>query len=156
MELAFSRELEFPPVIVWDALVDADLVSGWLGDALIVPEVGGEYNVRLLHRMGTPEVPGRIVVLHPLERIDIDTASSGRLQFELEEVAGGSRGTSTLLRLTVDLEIEPAFSARVAADWLTNLDQLEDLLRGHPVDWPHWERDRQESWAQHLDEAGNG
>jgi uncharacterized protein YndB with AHSA1/START domain len=151
----FERDYEFPPIIVWDALIDADLVSGWLAEATITPEVGGQYNLLWLHRVGQPMSPGRIAVLHPLERLDVETASFGRMRFELEELEGGNRGTSTRLRLTVELEIEPVFSARLKADWLTTLDQLDGLLRGHPVDWASWESQMQETWAQHLGEVEN-
>lgn len=153
--LSFSRDYDFPPVIVWDALVDADLVSGWLAEADITPEVGGEYNLRWMHRLTQPASLGRITVLQPLVRLDVDTTNVGRLQFELEGVPGGTRGLGTRLRVAIFVEIEPAFAARVKADWLTNLDQLEDLLRGHPVDWGTWDRDRQETWTQHYDEVEN-
>jgi uncharacterized protein YndB with AHSA1/START domain len=153
--LVFERDVEFAPVIVWDALLDADLVSGWLAEAVIVPVVGGEYNLRWLSRVGQPESLGRITVLQPLERLHVDTTTMGLLRFELQEVPGGSRGTSTRLVLHVDLEIEPVFQARVTADWMTALDQLDELLRGHPVDWANWDRDHHDAWAQHLDEAAN-
>jgi len=155
IQLRFEREYEFSPTIVWAALVDADLVSGWLAEATVVPEVGGEFNLQWSHRVGQPTTLGRVTVLHPLERLDVDTATMGRWQFDLREIPGGSRGTSTQLTLTVDVELEPVFAPRVRADWLTNLDQLEDLLRGHPVDWSHWDRDRHDSWTQHLGDAEN-
>ncbi len=155
LELVFERDFEFAPVIVWDALLDSDLVSGWLAEAVIDPVVGGEYNLRWVNRVGQPESLGRITALQPLERLHVDTTTVGLLRFELEEVPGGGRGTSTRLVLRVDVEVESAFAARVSADWLTNLDQLDDLLHGHPVDWAHWDRDRHEAWSQHLDEAAN-
>ncbi|MBC7590190.1 MAG: SRPBCC domain-containing protein, partial [Salinibacterium sp.] len=46
LRLHFERMYEFAPLIVWDALIDADLVSGWLADALIDPRPGGEYTLR--------------------------------------------------------------------------------------------------------------
>lgn len=153
--MVFERDLGFAPVIVWDALLDQDLVSGWLADAVIDPQVGGQYNLRWTNRVGAPESLGRITALQPLQRLHVDTTASGLLRFELEERAGGSRGTSTLLVLTVDVEVEPVFAARVKADWLTSLDQLDELLRGHPVDWAHWERDHHEAWVQHLAEAAD-
>jgi uncharacterized protein YndB with AHSA1/START domain len=154
--LVLECDFEFPRVIVWDALVDPDLVSGWLAEAVITPEVGGEYNLRWDHRAGQPATPGRVAVMHPLERLDVDTAGAGRIQFELAELPVGSRGTSTRLRVIVDDAVEgidAGSAARLKADWLTNLDQLEDLLRGHPVDWAHWDRDRHEAWLRHLGEA---
>lgn len=155
MELVFERDFEFAPVIVWDALVDGDLVSGWLAEAVIEPVVGGEYNLRWVNRVGQPASLGRITAMQPLERLHVDTTTVGLLRFELEQIEGGSRGTSTRLVLRVDVEVEPAFAARVKADWLTNLDQLDDLLRGHPVDWANWDRDRREAWAQHFDDSAN-
>lgn len=155
LSVSFERVLEFAPVIVWDALLDSDLVSGWLAEAVVDPVVGGEYNLRWISRVGQPASLGRITALTPREQLTVDTTTMGVLHFELEEVEGGGRGTSTRLLLRVDVEVEPAFAARVKADWLTSLDQLDDLLHGHPVDWAHWERDRQETWAQHLDEAAN-
>jgi uncharacterized protein YndB with AHSA1/START domain len=153
--LRFEHEYAFPRVIVWDALVDADLVSGWLAEAEIVPEVGGEYNLQWMNRAGRPASPGRITLLQPLERLHVDTADAGRLEFELAELPGGNRGSSTLLAVTVNVEVEPVFAARVKADWLTNLDQLHDLLYGHPVDWANWGRDMQATWTAHLDEVEN-
>ena len=134
LPLVFERDYEFPRVIVWDALVDSELVSGWLAEAEIVPEVGGQYNLTWPRRNAASTF-GRITVLQSLERLWVETTDAGRLQFELEELPGGSRGTSTRLRLTVDVEIEPAFAPRVQADWELALEQLEELLRGHPVDW---------------------
>lgn len=156
LHLVFERDFEFALVIVWDALLDADLVSGWLAEAVVEPEVGGAYNLRWVHRVGQPETLGRITALHPLELLHVDTTTMGLLRFELAETAGGARGTGTRLVLAVDVEVEPVFAARVKADWLTTLDQLGDLLRGHPVDWANWERDRQESWSQHLEDAAEG
>jgi uncharacterized protein YndB with AHSA1/START domain len=153
--LVFVRDLEFPTVIVWDAFVDDDLVSGWLGDAHISPEIGGEFNVVWRHRPTASPLIGSIVDLHAPDRLTIDMLPAGRLWFELVEFPGGSRGTSTRVRVTVDVAIEPVFAARVRADWLTNLDQLEELLRGHPVDWVRWDRDWGLAWSTHLDEGEN-
>lgn len=155
VELAFARDYEFAPVIVWDALLDADLVSGWLAEAVISPVVGGEYNLRWLNRVGQPESLGRITAMQALDRLHVDTTTMGLIRFELDETAGGSRGTSTRLVVRVELEIEAAFAARVRADWMTALDQLDELLHGHPVDWANWERDHHDAWTRHLDEAAN-
>ncbi len=52
-----------------------------------------------------------------------------------EEVPGGTRGSST--RVTVDIAMpEPRFRRPLEQTWLTRLDQLENLLRGHPTVWP--------------------
>jgi hypothetical protein len=95
------------------------------------------------------------VELDPPVRLVVETSNAGILAFELGDRAGGTRGRSTGLRLTVTIGIDPAFSGRMRAYWLTDLDQLEDLLRGHPVDWKNWDRDRRDSWLQHLGEVGD-
>jgi uncharacterized protein YndB with AHSA1/START domain len=152
----FEREVDLPRVIVWDALIDPALVAGWLADAVVDERVGGRFELSWRQPSGRPPTLGRIVVLEPPERLEIATDTLGMLGFTLEELPGGSRGTSTLLTVTIGLEVEKAFTARMRADWLQSLDQLEDLLRGHPVDWAHWERDHGESWTRHLGETGSG
>lgn len=149
--LRMTRDYEFAPVIVWDALVDSDLVSGWLAEAFITPVVGGEYNLRWAHRPGQPETFGRITVLAPLTRLHIDSSNAGRLEFALAEIEGGSRGTSTRLSLSVDHDVDALSAMRLTADWLSSLDQLEGLLRGHPVDWANWDRDHREAWSGYFD-----
>ena len=134
VELAFERDYEFAPVIVWDALVDPELISGWLPESMLGP----------------------ITVLNDLRRMTLQTSTVGPLLFELTPLEGGNRGTSTRLSVRFDMEVEPVFATRVKADWLTNLDQLDDLLHGHPVDWANWERDHHDAWAQHLDDVVRG
>lgn len=153
--LRFEMDYEFPRVIVWDALVDADLVSGWLAEAVIEPEVGGRYDLHFTHRDGRPLSQGRIAILDPHERLRVDSSGGGGFEFELHELPGGGRGTSTRLRLAVQVGSEPSLAVGLKADWLTNLDQLHDLLFGHPVDWANWRLQMHETWLQHRDEVGN-
>lgn len=154
MTLRFERVVEFPRVIVWDALVDADLVSGWLAEAEIEPELGGDYVLRWVLEPGVPETRGRIVVQQRPECLEVDAADQS-MRFDLDEVPGGNRGTSTRLRLAVRRELEPAATARVKADWLTRLDQLRDLLYGHPVNWATWGDEMRSTWSQHLGGLGD-
>lgn len=154
--MRFEREVELPRVIVWDALVDPALIAGWLADAVVEPRVGGRFDLSWRHPAGRPSTLGRIEVLDPPERLEVATDTLGMLRFGLEELPGGPRGTSTLLSVAIGREVEEAFTARMRADWLQSLDQLEGLLRGHPVDWAHWERDHGESWTRHLDETRSG
>lgn len=154
--MRFEREVDLPPVIVWDALIDPDLLGGWLADAVVEPRVGGRYDLAWRHPAGRPPTVGRIEVLEPPARLEIATDTLGMLRFVLQEVPGGARGTSTLLSVGIGREVEAAFTARMRADWLQSLDQLEGLLRGHPVDWAHWERDHGGSWTRHLRETGSG
>ena len=48
----FERDFEFSPAIVWDALIDPDLVAGWLAEARIDPVLGGQYSLRWMTRPG--------------------------------------------------------------------------------------------------------
>ena len=145
MDLA--REIDLPRVIVWDALVDPDLVSGWLAKAEIEPVAGGIYNLVWSHRPTYADTFGRIALLQHPERLHIDTTNLGRIEFSLESVEGGFRDTGTRLRVTIDPGTDgtegSAPAARVGADqivadWMTNLDQLEELLLGRPTDWRTW------------------
>ena len=72
------------------------------------------------------------------ERLTIVSERLGSFHFRLEELDGGSRGTSTRLRLTVAAQIDAPFAGRVRGTWLAALEQLAELLRGHPVDWARY------------------
>ena len=141
------RDIDLPRVIVWDALIDADLVSGWLAPAEIEPIAGGVYNLVWTHRPTYADTFGRIALLQHPERLHIDTTNLGRIEFGLESVDGGFRETGTRLRVTIDLGSEdgddlvtttPVSAEQITADWMTNLDQLEELLHGRPQDWNSW------------------
>jgi uncharacterized protein YndB with AHSA1/START domain len=146
--LFFEREIDLPRAIVWDALVDPELVSGWLAEAEIDPIVGGRYDLDWLHSTD-PQTSGIIDELREPHTLVVDTNNRGRIDFRLDETSGGSRGSVTILRLAVSLELEAAFAARVRANWMIGLDQLEELLRGHPVDWANWDRDRMGTWTEY-------
>ncbi|TAL45284.1 MAG: hypothetical protein EPN91_02725 [Salinibacterium sp.] len=135
----FERDYGLPRVIVWDALIDPDLVSGWLGEAEITPEIDGEYDLRAHPEDPSRKTLGRIVALRHLERLDVETSDLGLINFRLTELPGGSRGTSTRVQLAVEVELEDGADT-IDADWERRLDQLGALLRGHPVDWANWEK----------------
>ena len=97
------REIDLPRVIVWDALIDPDLVSGWLAPAEIEPIAGGIYNLVWPHRPTYADTFGRISLLQHPERLHIDTSNLGRIEFSLESVEGGFRDTGTRLSVTLDL-----------------------------------------------------
>jgi uncharacterized protein YndB with AHSA1/START domain len=110
-----ERRIDLPRSIVWDALIDPVLVEGWLHPT-----------ARLLDGDVTEVIqpdPGDTAVLAT------SLEPFGHLRFELDELEGGTRGTSTLLRLRATRDGEPA------GDWADRLDDLENLLRGHPVIW---------------------
>ena len=154
--LDVRRRYEFAPSIVWDALVDTELVAGWLGDAVIEPELGGIYSVRGIAPGPAIGVEGRIVDFDRRVHLGVVGSSGTKLDLTLDEVVGGNRGSGTRLGVRVVSTVDAAFAARVKADWLISLDQLGDLLHGHPVDWQHWDRDYAATWSQHLEEAASG
>lgn len=137
-ELQFDRDYELPRGIVWAALVDPVLVSGWLGEADIDAAPGGRYR---LDWVGSPHYPGTDGTIETIlapDRLTIASERHGKFDFRLDELEGGSRGTSTRLRLTVTAVIDPPFAGRVRETWLAALEQLAELLRGHPVDWARY------------------
>lgn len=154
--IVFERRIDLPREIVWDALIDDALVSGWLAEASIEPRVGGRYDLEWMHPDPYPPTVGTIRELDAVTRLVVETSNVGVLAFDLDGVAGGTRGHSTILRLTVTLDIESStspLSPRAQAYWLADLDQLEALLRGHPVDWANWHRDHLDDWRTYLREV---
>ena len=152
-ELEFSHFFDLPVAIVWDALVDDVLVEGWLAAARIDAREGGLYWLGWQGGASLTPTTGIITVFEPPRRLAIDTDNIGSLEFALEAVPGGTRGSSTDLVLTIRVDTEPRLLASTHAYWQSNFDQLEMLLRGHPVDWSTWQRDRGEAWAAYLREA---
>ena len=134
-DLLFERELDLPPVVVFDAFIDPDLVVGWLARASIEPVPGGRYDLEWLGTVAPSATAGIIVDLDAPTTLAIQTDDRGLIEFRLEAVDGGLRGSGTVLRLRVRLEMELAFSGPQRRDWETRLDRLEQLLHGHPVDW---------------------
>lgn len=152
IELLLTRDIELPRAIVWDAVVDPELVVGWLGAARIDQAIGGRFEVDWLHP--TDRRPLRGVIVELVEaRLLVLRLGADRLELRLDELEGGLRGTSTRLSLRVEQEGDVA---SIRASWLTDLDQLEELLHGHPVDWAYWERDRGAAWADYRDDADEG
>ncbi|MBX3091926.1 MAG: SRPBCC domain-containing protein [Cryobacterium sp.] len=154
VELEFVRRLEFPPSIVFDALIDAELIVGWLAHADVDAIVGGSYDLVWLTSSSFPPTRGTITHLEEPTALTVDTDNRGSFHFELETFEGGPRGTSTILTTSVTVSLDSAFVPRVSADWQSNLDQLDALLRGHPVDWSNWDRDRSKAWREYLTAAG--
>jgi uncharacterized protein YndB with AHSA1/START domain len=152
-DLEFSREYDLPASIVWDALVDDVLVEGWLAAARIDLRVGGEYWLNWLSGASLAPTNGTITRLDPRRRLAIDTDNIGSLEFTLFSIPGGTRGSTTELRLRLRVDTDPRLLASTHAYWQSNFDQLEGLLRGHPVDWANWQRDRGDAWAAYLREA---
>ena len=153
--MVIECDFEFSPAIVWDAITDSDLVSGWLAPATIDAVVGGEYELSWSYPSGVPASFGHITAIEARHRLEVTQPTDAVILFELAEFSGGLRGTNTGLRITVIDDSSTVSTAAVRADWLTALDQLDELLRGHPVDWSEWARDHLESWSRHLREVRN-
>lgn len=143
---SFERVYALPPEIVWDALVDSDLVSGWLAEAEIEPREGGRYDLEWRHFDANLTTLGVIEELDEPHRLVVSTSNFGSATFTLVAIAEGARERSTLLRVDVAALADPEFSAPIAATWVVSLEQLDELLHGHPVDWSTWAAERQPDW----------
>ena len=151
--LRFERVYDLPPEIVWDALVDSDLVSGWLAEAEIEPREGGRYDLYWRHFEPQVTALGRIDEFDEPLRIVVVTGNVGTTTFTLEALAEGQRGRSTLLRVEVEALADPQFSAPISATWQLSLEQLAELLHGHPVDWSTWRAQHGRAWHELAEEA---
>lgn len=147
-----ERDYDLPREIVWDALVDADLVGGWLATARVEAWPGGRYDLAW-NTPGGGVTLGVVEIAEAPTLLQVATSNIGQLRFELDGLPGGTRGSFTRLTFTIAAETDPRFSATTRAYWLSNFDQLEDLLRGHPVDWANWQRDRGPAWENYRREA---
>jgi uncharacterized protein YndB with AHSA1/START domain len=149
--LRFEAEYDLPREIVWDALVDSDLVSGWLAEADIEPRIDGRYDLEWRHFDVVRATTGQIVELIEPEMLVVDTDNFGVATLRLEELPRGSRGRSTRLSVDVEAIVDQHFSAMVAVTWRISLEQLAELLRGHPVDWARWRTERIGRWHELLE-----
>ena len=141
-ELAFRHLYDLPREIVWDALVDPDLAAGWLAALEIEPLPGGVYTLTWLggaEPVGTVW-PGRIAKIAQPSALAIDFLPHSYLAFQLHDREGGTRGRSTSLDLSYSTFIESSQVDQIKEDWNRRLWDLEDLLRGHPVDWVNWQK----------------
>lgn len=134
-ELILEHDVDLPRPIVWDALTDAELTSGWLGHAVIDPVVGGRYSISWVGRPVYAGIDGTIDALAAPGRLVIATVPGARTEFLLDERSGGFRGTWTRLRVTVVVDDVDHQLALLSESWTIALNQLDELLRGHPVDW---------------------
>lgn len=154
-EIEFVRGLTWSPAIVWDALTDDVLIDGWLALASVEPRIGGEYRLRWTDYT-LAETIGVITEFVPLRRLVIDTDNIGTLDFTLSRGVGGPRDVITLLTLRISVLTDPRMLASTRAYWRSNLDQLEELLRGRPVDWSNWQNVRGPVWEEYLREESHG
>jgi uncharacterized protein YndB with AHSA1/START domain len=135
-----------PASIVWIALAESELISGWWGEAQLEPWPGGTFRIALQLGDGTHEVAGRVARIEEPVSLVLDTDEFGDMAFTLEAVAGGTRGASTVLSIALDsypaaaqapvgpVAAEPVDVA-VRARWDAHITNLVFLLHGHPADW---------------------
>lgn len=151
-QLRFVQVYDLPPEIVWDALVDSDLVSGWLAEADIEPRVGGRFDLDWRHFDPARTTTGEIIGLDDLRELVVDTDNFGVTTLRLTAIASGTRGRSTQLTVVVDALADLQFTPMIAATWRLSLEQLDELLHGHPVDWARWQAERSQRWVDLLEE----
>jgi len=149
--LRFQRDYDFAPGVVWDALVDSDLVGGWLAEAEIEPRVGGRYDLTWHAPIGLGATNGEIADLMEPQLLVVELERIGTVTFGLSELPDGTNGLATRLSVIVDSLVETLLSDGLSATWLASLDQLEDLLRGRPVNWRTWQREHGDAWSEHLE-----
>lgn len=135
-QLDFDREYNFSPSIVFDALVDPDLLGGWLAIARVEPHVGGAFDLVWPANSSLPPTSGVITALDAPNALEVSTDNRGTIRFDLEpreDPVGGSYATR--FHAHVEVAMEKAFLPRAEAEWNLCFDQLDELLRGRPVDW---------------------
>lgn len=154
--LSFERVYALPREIVWDALVDSDLVSGWLAEAEVEPRIGGRFDLEWSQFESGFRTDGEIIDMVDLRTLVVDTSNFGRTTFQLESQEGGPRGSSTLLAVEVHAIADPQFSGMISATWRMSLEQLDRLLHGHPVNWASWEDDFGSDWRELVSLAKRG
>ncbi len=110
-----SRDLAFPRGLVWAALVDSVLVSGWL-----------DPRVRLVEDSQAVPAPDPASAEDAV--LVVDPPAAGLLQARLFPLPGGPLGERTQLELHLE-------DARVARMWEARLDRLDAMLRGRPTRW---------------------
>ncbi len=177
--IILRRSYALPRAIVWDALVDPVLASGWLGELDIDPRVTGSYRLRYHAPAARRPHDLSSAVIRDLAEPEVLALEAGdgfQVRVRLDDVPGGPRNRSTILHLTVSvtapapvLAPDPAHvrteasaaeqsahpaafaeAVRLRAAWLLHLDQLDELLHGRPVDGSCWSDVQDEAWLAHL------
>ena len=122
--MRIERAIDLPRGIVWEALVDPVLVEGWLHpvERLVTGTTGVVF--------AEPENPSRPAVL------EVISPAFGDVRIELTAAPGGGGARSPCSPSHVSDEWG-RLDDRIQL-WELRLDQLEELLRGHPVDWSTW------------------
>ena len=158
-ELVFRRLIDLPPLIVWDAVSDPDMVSGWLAEASIEQEEGGEFWFEWMtgpDRSLASASGGIVTRFDEGKGIDFTFVDQGevtaRFLLRLQEVPGGPRDRQTELVVTVTGVLPAGIANVLKASWRLHLDLLDELVRGRPVDWATCDVDHGPTWRRYLAE----
>jgi uncharacterized protein YndB with AHSA1/START domain len=158
-EFVFRRLIDLPALIVWDAVSDPDMVSGWLAEASIEQEDGGEFWFEWMtvpDRSLTSASGGVVTRFEEGRAIDYTFVHEGevsaRFLLRLQEVPGGPRDRQTELGVTVSGFLPTGIANVLKASWRLHLDLLEDLVHGKPVDWTTCEAEHGATWRRYLAE----
>lgn len=143
----FEFMIDMPRSIVWIAFAEAEMMSGWWGEAKFASEPGAGFSLDLLVADGTLAVTGRIERVAEPQLFEVSAPAFGTLSVRLAEVPGGTRGVSTRLTVATDrypssVDGSAAVPATARARWEGHIDDLIAVLSGHPVDWDAAERRR--------------
>jgi uncharacterized protein YndB with AHSA1/START domain len=158
-EFVFRRLVDLPALIVWDAVSDPDMVSGWLAEATIEQEEGGDFwfewmtvpDRSLASAAGglvTRFEEGRVIEFTFLHEGEV----TARFHLRLQEMAGGPRDRQTELVVTVSGVLPAGIANVLKASWRLHLDLLQDLVHGRPVDWATCEAEHGATWRRYLAE----
>ena len=145
-QLRFEHSYDLAREIVWDALIDSDLVSGWLAEADIAPKLHGRYDLDWQHLDLIGTTTGEIAEFDEPRLLVVDTEQFGVTSIEL--TALGTR--QTRVTVAVDALADLQFTPMISATWRLSLEQLDELLHGRPVNWKRWKTDRSARWLELL------
>lgn len=131
-DIAFERTYPHPLAKVWRALTDQALLGRWLMETDFVPEAGGSFQMwcrdgkggvdRYVCKVLEYEPPHRM--LWSWRLVGVQSDKEMRVEFTLEEVAGGTRLT---VRHSGDLDREAVES--FTGGWPVKLDGLAEAMR---------------------------
>jgi uncharacterized protein YndB with AHSA1/START domain len=158
-QFVFRRLIDLPALIVWDAVSDPDMVSGWLAEASIEQEEGGEFWFEWMtvpDRSLASASGGIVTRFEEGSAVDYTFVHEGevtaRFRLRLQEVPGGPRDRQTELVVTVSGVLPAGIANVLKASWRMHLDLLEDLVHGQPVDWATCEAEHGRTWRRYLAE----
>jgi uncharacterized protein YndB with AHSA1/START domain len=158
-QFVFRRVIDLPALIVWDAVSDPDMVSGWLAEASIEQEEGGDFWFEWMtvpDRSLASASGGIVTRFEEGSAVDYTFLHEGEVtacfRLRLQELPGGPRDRQTELVVTVSGFLPAGIANVLKASWRMHLDLLADLVHGQPVDWATCEAEHGATWRRYLAE----